>query len=95
MYTQDYNETMPSACAWGKAWAHGSAATLCPPLVKSLDADNQSGHQDRRAHYPQNIAVVVASPMLILLVNRLQPVLFQLMPRQPRHARSSLGISVP
>ena len=35
MYNQDYDETMPSACAWGKAWSHGSAATLCPPKVNS------------------------------------------------------------
>src|SRR5919202_535371 len=34
MYNQDYDETMPSACAWGKAWSHGSAATLSPPLTK-------------------------------------------------------------
>src|SRR5687767_12680532 len=35
MYVQDYDERMPSVCAWGKAWTWGSAATLCPPLVKS------------------------------------------------------------
>jgi prepilin-type N-terminal cleavage/methylation domain-containing protein/prepilin-type processing-associated H-X9-DG protein len=32
MYTQDYDEKMPSACSWGKAWLHGPAATACPPI---------------------------------------------------------------
>jgi len=32
MYNQDYDEMMPNACAWGRAWNHGSAAKLCPPL---------------------------------------------------------------
>jgi prepilin-type N-terminal cleavage/methylation domain-containing protein/prepilin-type processing-associated H-X9-DG protein len=35
MYVQDYDERIPSVCAWGKAWTWGSAATLCPPLVKA------------------------------------------------------------
>jgi prepilin-type N-terminal cleavage/methylation domain-containing protein len=35
MYNQDYDEKMPSVCSWGKAWNHGSAATLCPPLEKA------------------------------------------------------------
>jgi len=35
MYVQDYDETIPSVCSWGKAWNHGSAATLCPPKVNS------------------------------------------------------------
>jgi prepilin-type N-terminal cleavage/methylation domain-containing protein/prepilin-type processing-associated H-X9-DG protein len=34
MYIQDYDETMPSACSWGKAWGtSGSAGKLCPPLL--------------------------------------------------------------
>jgi prepilin-type N-terminal cleavage/methylation domain-containing protein/prepilin-type processing-associated H-X9-DG protein len=33
MYVQDYDEHMPNACAWGKAWLHGPAAKECPPLV--------------------------------------------------------------
>ena len=35
MYNQDYDERMPSVCAWGKAWNHGSAGTLCPPLERA------------------------------------------------------------
>ncbi len=35
MYVQDYDERMPNACAWGKAWLHGSAATECPPIVRA------------------------------------------------------------
>jgi len=34
MYNQDYDERMPTCCAWGKGWTWGSAATLCPPLRK-------------------------------------------------------------
>lgn len=32
MYNQDYDEKMPNACAWGRAWNHGSAGKDCPPL---------------------------------------------------------------
>jgi prepilin-type N-terminal cleavage/methylation domain-containing protein len=35
MYHQDYDERMPTVCSWGKAWSHGSATTLCPPLVQA------------------------------------------------------------
>src|SRR5262249_43513776 len=35
MYNQDYDERLPSACSWGKAWFHGSATTLCPPLTRT------------------------------------------------------------
>src|SRR5262245_17029298 len=35
LYVQDYDERMPTCCAWGKAWTWGSAAKLCPPLVKA------------------------------------------------------------
>src|SRR5437899_4060683 len=33
MYVQDYDERLPNACAWGKAWLHGDSAKECPPLV--------------------------------------------------------------
>jgi prepilin-type N-terminal cleavage/methylation domain-containing protein/prepilin-type processing-associated H-X9-DG protein len=33
MYVQDYDESLPSTCAWGKAWLHGPAVANCPPLV--------------------------------------------------------------
>src|SRR5690242_18323242 len=33
MYVQDYDEHLPNACAWGKAWLHGDAAKECPPEV--------------------------------------------------------------
>jgi prepilin-type N-terminal cleavage/methylation domain-containing protein/prepilin-type processing-associated H-X9-DG protein len=32
MYNQDYDERMPTCCAWGKGWTWDSAAKLCPPL---------------------------------------------------------------
>jgi prepilin-type N-terminal cleavage/methylation domain-containing protein/prepilin-type processing-associated H-X9-DG protein len=35
MYVQDYDETIPNACAWGRAWGHGDGATVCPPRVAS------------------------------------------------------------
>jgi prepilin-type N-terminal cleavage/methylation domain-containing protein len=33
MYIQDYDEHLPNACAWGKAWLHGDALKECPPEV--------------------------------------------------------------
>jgi prepilin-type N-terminal cleavage/methylation domain-containing protein len=33
MYAQDYDERLPNACAWGKAWLHGDSAKECPPIV--------------------------------------------------------------
>jgi prepilin-type N-terminal cleavage/methylation domain-containing protein len=35
MYVQDYDERLPNACAWGRAWNHGTAATECPPLERA------------------------------------------------------------
>ncbi len=35
MYVQDYDEAMPNACSWGKAWLHGPAATECPPIRRA------------------------------------------------------------
>jgi prepilin-type N-terminal cleavage/methylation domain-containing protein len=35
MYVQDYDEHLPNACSWGKAWLHGDAAKECPPEVNA------------------------------------------------------------
>src|SRR6266852_2360840 len=54
MYVQDYDEHLPNACAWGKAWLHGDSAKECPPLVK---AGVPAYLQEMLAPYVKNEAV--------------------------------------
>ena len=54
MYVQDYDERLPNACAWGKAWLHGDSAKECPPLVK---AGVPAYVQEMLAPYVKNEAV--------------------------------------
>src|SRR5437879_13638139 len=40
LYNQDYDERMPTCCAWGKGWTWDSAAKLRPPLLKQDALDD-------------------------------------------------------
>ena len=54
LYVQDYDEHLPNACSWGKAWLHGDAAKECPPEVS---AGVPAYVQELLAPYVKNEAV--------------------------------------